>query len=274
MENPTENAILPDMIAADEWLLPNLDTLITEDDTPVDNMFSAKQQRLLVETLQGNVSLWNPDGRTFVADANVGLFAVPKNTPLVPDAFVSMDVALDGAQDIHTTKAYFAWVFGKMPEVVIEVVSNRKGGEMERKFQQYARQHIPYYAVFDPNQELGGELFQLYELKRGTYSPMADFWMSEINLGLRTWEGEYEGVTATWLRWCDDRGRLLPTTAESRNQEKIRADRENDRANHETTRADREKARAEELNAELTAERSRAARLAEQLRALGINPDS
>lgn len=225
--------------------IPNVETLITEDNTPVDNLFSAKQQRLLVETLQGNVSQWNPSGRTFIADANVGIFPIPKNTPLVPDAFLSMDIEPDALQNIHTNKAYFAWVYGKMPEIVIEIVSNRKGGEMARKFQEYARQHIPYYAVFDPTQELRGEIFQLFALHQGSYRPLNDFWMEDIHLGLRLWEGAYEGTEATWLRWCDDRGNLIPTTAESRDNEK--------------SRADSEKARAE--------------RLAEKLRELGINPD-
>ncbi len=239
--------------------IPDLSTLITEDDTPVDNMFSAKQQRLLVETLQGNVELWNPGGRTFVADANVGVFPVPKNNPLVPDAFLSLDVDSEGLKDIHTNKAYFAWVYGKMPEIVIEIVSNRKGGEMARKYQEYARQHIPYYAVFDPTLELRGEHFQLFSLQQGSYRPLNDFWMEDINLGLRLWEGEYEGTYATWLRWCDDRGNLIPTTAESRDKEKTRAEAEKTRADSEKTRADQEKERAE--------------RLAAKLRAMGINPD-
>ncbi|MCS6808730.1 MAG: Uma2 family endonuclease [Bacteroidota bacterium] len=225
--------------------IPDLSTLITEDDTPVDNLFSAKQQRLLVETLHGNVELWNPSRRSFVVDANVGIFPVPKNTPLVPDVFLSMDVLTDDIGSIHTTRAYFAWVYGKMPELVIEIVSNRKGGEMERKHREYARQHIPYYAVFDPMRELRGEIFQLFALYHGAYTPLQDFWMEDLNLGLRLWHGVYEGEETTWLRWCDAHGTLIPTTAESRDYEKQRAEQE----------------------------RQRAERLAEQLRRLGITPD-
>ncbi len=58
----------------DEWALaspPDISHLITEDDTPVDNLFSAKQQRLLVEPLYSG---WeNPE--PFLADAHVGVFA-------------------------------------------------------------------------------------------------------------------------------------------------------------------------------------------------------
>lgn len=49
---------------------PCLDHIVTEDDTPKDNIFSEKQQRLLTEPLY---SSWDP-GRLFLATANVGLF--------------------------------------------------------------------------------------------------------------------------------------------------------------------------------------------------------
>lgn len=49
--------------------------LLTEDDEPLNNLFSAKQQRLLVEPLY---SSWNPidpeTGEVFFAESNVGLF--------------------------------------------------------------------------------------------------------------------------------------------------------------------------------------------------------
>jgi hypothetical protein len=52
-------------------LHPNVDHLVTEDDTPVDNIFSEKQQRLLTEPLYNSWS--GPgEGRPFVAMANVG----------------------------------------------------------------------------------------------------------------------------------------------------------------------------------------------------------
>ena len=82
----------PDVLArlwAEAW--PCVDDLVTEDDTPVDNFPSAKQQRLLVESLY---SSWaGPgEGRTFLADANVGLFYTVHQPPLVPDFFLSLDV--------------------------------------------------------------------------------------------------------------------------------------------------------------------------------------
>lgn len=67
---------------------PSLEDLVTEDDTPVDNMFSEKQQRLLTEPLY---SSWDP-GRPFIAAANVGLFYAVRQPPLVPDAFLRFTI--------------------------------------------------------------------------------------------------------------------------------------------------------------------------------------
>jgi hypothetical protein len=52
-------------------IAPNIDHIVTEDDIPVDNMFSEKQQRLLAEPLY---SSWTGpgEGRPFVVAANVG----------------------------------------------------------------------------------------------------------------------------------------------------------------------------------------------------------
>ena len=48
-----------------------MQTIVTEDDTPVDNIFSAKQARLLIESLYAS---WTHPrfGRRFTADGNVG----------------------------------------------------------------------------------------------------------------------------------------------------------------------------------------------------------
>ena len=68
-------------------LRPVVDHLVTEDDTPVDSVFSEKQQRLLTEPLY---SSWAGPGqqRSFVAMSNVGLFFAVRHPPLVPDVLV------------------------------------------------------------------------------------------------------------------------------------------------------------------------------------------
>ena len=94
----------------------------------MDNIFSEKQQRLLVEPLY---SSWSGVGseRQFVAMTNVGLFYAIGQPPYVPDMLLSLDVRLPADLWPKSHRSYFLWEYGKPPEVVVEVVSNREGGE-------------------------------------------------------------------------------------------------------------------------------------------------
>ena len=207
--------------------------LTIEDDTPVDNFQSEKQQRLLVEPLY---SSWSPDV-SFIAAANVGVFYALKQDSIVPDALLSLNVQMPTDWSQKQNRSYFVWEFGKVPEVCIEIVSNRKGNELDSKKDDYAQIGVAYYVVFDPLRQLqkegesNGNLLKIWVLTAGQYVEMSEpFWLQTVGL---------EGQESTWLRWCDDReGRVIPTGAE----------------------------RADE--AELKAQR-----LAERLRAMGVDPD-
>lgn len=74
------------LLNLEDITVPDISNLVIEDDTPVDNFQSEKQQRLLVDALY---SSWSPD-TPFIAAANVGLFYALKHDPLVPDAFLSL----------------------------------------------------------------------------------------------------------------------------------------------------------------------------------------
>jgi len=226
-------------------IAPNIDHIVTEDDTPVDNIFSEKQQRLLTEPLY---SSWSGPGagRSFVAAANVGVFAAVAQLPLVPDVFLSLDVKVPEDMWAKNHRSYFLWEYGKPPDAVIEIVSNRKGNEADSKLRDYARIGVTYYVIFDPDEQLQGKILRLYALREGKYAPLKGQWLPEVGLGLTLWQGGFEGVEATWLRWCDHNGSVIATGAE---------------------RAEQERERAEQ-------ERERAERLAGRLRELGIDPES
>jgi Uma2 family endonuclease len=244
---------------------PKVDNIVTEDDTPVDNWFSEKQQRLLTEPLY---SSWaGPgDGRPFLVAANVGLFAAVQKPPLVPDVFLSLDVQPPQDWWAKRHRSYFFWEFGKSPEVVIEIVSNQKGGERDEKLNGYARMGIDYYVVFDPLQQLGTEVLHLFERKLRRYVPLTDPPFPDIGLGLQLWDGVYEGKSDKWLRWCDTDGQLILTGAECAEQERRRAEQERQRA-------EQEHQRAEEAETLLEQERQRTERMMAQLRALGVEPE-
>jgi Putative restriction endonuclease len=265
----------------DEEIVTELDIshLTIEDDTPVDNLQSEKQQRLLVEPLYSSKALPSP----FLAAANVGLFYKLKGEPVVPDVMLSLGVQCADDFSKKQNRSYFVWEFGKLPEVCIEIVSNQEGDELtlSRKSQQkgktivkkdlYAQIHIPYYVVFDPLKQIQGKgdmneaLLRVWLNTAGRYVELTppqgisevgqSVWLEEVGLGLTLWSGSFEEeVTRLWLRWCaypeggtasHREGRVIPTGAEGQASERARAE----------------------------TERQRAERLAERLRAMGVNPD-
>lgn len=192
---------------------PPVDHIITEDDDPVDNLFSEKQQRLLTRALYSSTSQLTIT-QPFLVAANVGIFYGVRQPPIVPDVFLSLGVEVADDWYAKEHRSYFVWEFGKVPEVVIEIVSNRIGGEIDTKKQRYANMTIPYYAVYDPQHLLGETSLQAFELVRQSYQPLNSAWFAHVGLGLRLWEGTFEGKHDHWLRWYDDAGAIIPTGEE------------------------------------------------------------
>jgi hypothetical protein len=64
---------------------PRVETLMTENDPPINKLFSAKPQRLLVEsrTLMGLV-----EGRSCLVEANLALSYAAHRSPLVSDVIL------------------------------------------------------------------------------------------------------------------------------------------------------------------------------------------
>ncbi len=197
---------------------PVADNLVTEDDVPVDNVFSEKQQRLLTEPL---FSSWpGPgQGRRFVAMANVGLFYAYRQPPLVPDALLSLDVELPADIRVKTNRSYFIWEYGKAPEVVIEVVSNREGGEDAGKLDAYEKIGIRYYVIYDPDRMLGAEELRVYRLEALKFQRLEEpVWFPDVGLGMRIWDGRFEDLDCSWLRWVDSTGKPVATGRERAEQ--------------------------------------------------------
>ena len=204
------------------------ENIVTEDDEPVDNLFSEKQQRLLARSLY---SSWNPPNpekskkpRKFLAAANVGVFFSRHEQPLVPDFFLSLDVEPHADWYTKEHRSYFVWEFGKVPELALEIVSNRKGGEINGKLKNYARMGVMYYVVFDPLQHLSENVLTVYELGFGKrLRPREDSQLPELELSLQLWNGKFEGKEGAWLRWYDAKGKLIQTGEERVGQAEGRA---------------------------------------------------
>jgi hypothetical protein len=210
----------------------------------------------------------------------VGIFSRDEEEGTAPDVFLSLHVTMPADWSQKQNRSYLMWRFGKFPEVVIEIVSNRKGNELLRKdpekpskLETYARMGIAYYAVYDPLKQIqeaaqmNGRSLKVFELRGKHYVELfPSFWMDDVGLGLMLWNGEFEGVSSEWLQWCDRQGQVILTGAEGQAIERQRVEVERQRAEQAESQLEAERQRAE-------AERRRAEQLAERLRQLGINPD-
>ena len=193
-------------------LEPDISHLQIEDDEPVDNIFSEKQQQLLVESL--DVSL-RDELRPLVALANVGLFASPDQAPMVPDVMVAFEKAPPGPLDKKKNKTYLIWNYGSPPDVVIEIVSNQEGNEDTSKKEKYAEWRVGHYVIYDPFEYLGSRKLRAYQLHGKNYVELLDpYKLKDFELGFEIRDGLFRGYEGPWLRWVDDNGVALLTSVE------------------------------------------------------------
>jgi len=227
---------------------PSVELIVTEDDAPVDNIYSAKQQKLLTETLTAS---WEGPGagEPFLTAANIGLFNRPDDAAIVPDVILALGVPPLGTPKKKRNRAYFFWIVGKPPDAAFEIVSNKKGAELSSKLDKYAFLRIPYYIVWDPFDLLKINKLRIHTLRGTSYVSGSSAFLPDIGLGVKRWTGQFDGWKAEWLRWCDRSGKLLLTGAEQR----ARAERAGKRAAHERKRADK---------------------LADKLKAMGVDPET
>ncbi len=231
-------------------VIPDLDQFVIEDGEPVDSVFAEKQQRLLGRTLYVS---WPRMGqkRPFQVFANVGLFYAVVEPGLCPDVMLGLDIPTGGDLSKKENRSYFTWLRGKAPDVVIEIVSDTRGGETGYKMSKYEQLRVPYYVVFDPANHLEEGPLRCWRLADAKYEPMAaPFLFPGADVGVALWEGAVEGEHATWLRWCDLEGQLIPLDEEVVAQAEERAVNAEDRLAKAEDRADKLAARLRELGIE------------------------
>jgi Uma2 family endonuclease len=268
---------------------PDTSLLVTHDDQPLDNMYVERQQKLLSQVLAEGWAA--PEGKKFLVFQNVGLFHKYSAPPVVPDFMMTLSVP--SPMKFHedpNSRSYFVWVYGAPPDLVIEIVSDLRGGEFGHKKDHYAHIGVPYYVVYDPSLHYRGELLTSYALTVGkTYQELDDHWLPTLKLGFCFWEGEYQGTEAQWLRCRDEHGDLLLLASERLvpmqerltieaglvkqlsgrlEAERSRTEVEKQRAEVEKQRAEAEKQRAEAEKQRAEAEKQRADDLAVELERL------
>lgn len=221
------------------------------DGIPVDSEFTEKEMRLLVGSLN---AFWKGpgEGKPFLALSDVGLFYSLNEPPVAPDVMVGLVKPLPFSAG-KKAQAYFVWEYGRPPDLVLEIVSNNKGGEDTRKRTIYEEIGVPHYVIHDPAGHLGKGELRVYHLVNGKYHPTESAWLDKLGLGVCLWEGAFESMQATWLRWHDESGNLIPTPEEFART-----------ASQEAERAETQARSAQKRLAQLEA----------KLRELGVDPDA
>ena len=224
--------------------------IITEDDEPVDNLLTLRH----MELWNACMADWDP-GRQFIAASNNGLFRDPYVPPIVPDFYLSMDVGppvdLELRPKDKSNRSYFVWIYGKPPDLVLELVSDKRGEELGRRKSECATMGVPYYVIYDPAHYIQSDALVCYEFIDGQYQQMTNARFPLLKLQLVEWEGVFHGHHNVWLRFADLDGELLPLGAERAELERQRANEQTKRANEQSKRADEQTQRAEVLAAKL-----------------------
>ncbi len=112
---------------------------------------------------------------------------------------------------------------------------------------------VPHYFVFSRYTQqlryfkLEGHRYQ--EQALSDRPPLV--WLSDLDIGLGIWQGEFEGVPAAWLRWCDAAGNWFWTDTEQAEQQLAaeRIAREQEQIAKEQERIAKEQAQAQLLQA-------------------------
>ena len=136
--------------------------------------------------------------------------------------------------------SYVFWEENVVPILALEVVSHKRRGEYSTKKKLYAELEVLYYVVYNPRRRKKAPL-EVYRLVNGEYVllPGHPVRLPDVGLGIGTERGTYQGITREWLYWYDEQGVRLPTPEER-----------------------------------ATVAEQRVQRLEEQLRSLGVDPES
>ncbi len=189
---------------------PDTSQMILEDHEPLDSFINEKQQRLLTAVFYSGAKL--PSQKPFPRRCQRRFIRHQKPKQVSPpDALLSLGIHAYDDWWQRKVRSYLFWEFGKPPDIVIEVISPTPGNELGSKLTDYEDLRIAYYAVYDPLKQLGENTLQVFELRGRSYVAKTDSQFADCNIGLTLWEGTFEDINATWLRWCYPDGKVIPT---------------------------------------------------------------
>jgi Uma2 family endonuclease len=250
--------------------LPSSEELPDSDDTPVDN----ELQDLIPGLLKAILAIAWPERMDWYFGVDMGIYYDPDLLAIVPDGFLSLGV--ERFYDENLRLSYVLWEERRVPILALEVVSQKYRGEYSTKKAEYAKLGILYYVVYNPNRRRKPRL-EIYKLINGSYTAFEDsnpVWLPEIGLGIGMERGTYLGIPRQWLYWYNQQGEKLLTPEEDAKLAKQKTQQAEQKVQQAEQEAHQAKQEAQQAKQEAHQARQRAELLAEQLRSLGIDPDS
>jgi Uma2 family endonuclease len=197
--------------------LPSAEDLPDSDDTPVDN----ELQDLIPHLLKVILALIWPERMDWFFGVDMGVYYDPDEPAIVPDGFLSIGVPRIIDTDLRLS--YVLWEEGKVPTLVLEVVSHRRRQEYTEKKNFYEKMGVLYYVIYNPLRKRKRRL-EVYELQNGDYRLLdgEPVWLDALGLGIGAEEGKYLGIDREWLYWYDATGKRYLTPEESIQEAEIR----------------------------------------------------
>jgi Uma2 family endonuclease len=263
--------------------LPDHTQLPDEDGTFVHNFQEYPQTNLLTESVLPRLRERHPDDQ-FCIGNDCGIYWRSIQPPLdgckAPDWFYVPGVPpmLDG----ELRRSYVLWKEVVHPLLIVEFVSGDGSEERDStpfrgKFWVYEQAVCaPYYAIY----EVEKGTVELFKLNGGKYhlvvpNEAGRLAVEPLGVELGIWRGTYRGMDLPWLRvWDAATGLLLPTAEELLKAERQLNQEGKQRAETAESLLDDTRRRLEEECERAENERKRAEKLAQQLRALGGDPDA
>lgn len=220
---------------------PSSEELLDSDETPVDN----ELQDLIPGLLKAILAMAWPDRMDWFFGVDMGIYYDPDQPAIVPDGFLSLGVERIFDEGLRLN--YAIWEEERVPIMILEVVSQTYRGEYTKKKQEYADLGVLYYVIYNPQRRRKPHL-EVHRLVDGEYvlQPGNPVWLPEVGLSIGAERGTYLGITREWLYWYDELGQRFLTPEE--------------------------RAQVAEQRAQVAEQHAQ--RLAEQLRAMGVDPDS
>ena len=230
--------------------LPDHTQLPDKDGNFTNNYQEGPQGALLTDCILPILQQTHPDGQYCIGRDNGIYWRLPEppesleKGAIAPDWFYVPNVPL--MLDGQFRGSYVLWQEFVAPLIALEFVSGNGAEERDKtpikgKFWVYEQAiRIPFYGIY----EVSKAKVEVYQLINGRYQKMKPnnrgrYPIEPLKVELGIWQGEYQNQQWPWLRWWDAEGNLLLNSQERAEQERQRADR-----------------------------------LAEQLRALGVEPES